>query len=127
MNIEELIRERKKILDTLDSFAKYRENPSYYDKIGFGFNLDERFSAHSGLRIRVDAYMGVYGNSGCSRKLDVDNEIFNTHLLRALNKNFEFIMRETAESIRTEAAKEKENRIDELKKNIELVESLDAK
>lgn len=122
--IKKLIEERNEILTLLKNFEKYKERSNHYDKIGMGFNLDNRFCAHEGFTIRVDSWMGTYGNSGCSRELSLDDKIFNHHLLKVLNDNFKELMVSVADSIKAEAEKLKEQALNKIESDKKLIESL---
>jgi len=94
------------------------------DKFWMGFNKDDRFSAHKGILVRVDSWLGYYGSSSCSTVLHLDNNVFEEHFLKVLNRRFRELMEETAESIEKEAKTYKENALKELKKKLEEVERL---
>src|ERR1044072_8719916 len=102
--IQRLLNNSNAIIQAFANFEKYEKRKDHYDKTGFGFNKDDRFAACKGLGLRVDSWMGVYGDSGCSRQLDLDDDVFNRHLLSVLQKDFKGIMLKVAESIRNEAA-----------------------
>ncbi len=112
------------INDAFERFKRWAKDPKQYDKTGFGFNLDNRFSACEGLSLRVDSWMGSYGSSGCYSVLSVDKQIFNSHLLKVLNGDFEGIMRKVAQSIQHEASTLKEKALKELTEKSEEISTL---
>jgi hypothetical protein len=122
--IKSLIGESNAIKRMLAAFKKYKGNPKHYDKIDKGFNIDSRFAAHKGFEIRVDTYCGTYGDSSCSRELTLDDRIFNRHLLKVLNADFDAIMEKVAESIQAEAIKYKEQAQKELEHQLAIVNSI---
>lgn len=106
---------------TFQKMDEWEKRPSKYDKIGFGFNLDNRFSACEPLALSVDSWMGTYGDSGCSRVFHADGRIFRDHLAKVLSVNFKSIMSQVAVSIEAEAASLKEKALAELEqKNSEI-------
>ena len=74
------------------NIPKWQTDSHHYDKTGWGFNKDNRFNACEAVPIAFSSYMGTYGDSGCSRQLRLDNEIFGRHLVDYLNKNKKEIM-----------------------------------
>lgn len=117
--VKNLLAQANEIEGAFNKMAEYAKRPQHYDKTGFGFNADNRFAACEGLTLRVDSWMGTYGDSGCGRILSLDKSIFNKHLMKVLSAEFEPIMRKVAESIRKEAGTLKEQAISELEKQKE--------
>ena len=86
----------------------WKTDPKHYDKTGWGFNQDDRFSACKGVLVWFDSHCGVYGNSGCSSQLSLSEPIFHRHLLGYLNTHKKEIMLEIADNIDREALKHKD-------------------
>ncbi len=72
------------------------------DKIGAGFNQDDRFAAFK-ISLSFDSWCGVYGNSSCGKIFHCDGEIARKHFVAAINKNCELLFKEAAESMMKEA------------------------
>lgn len=123
-DIEKMIRTANEIKQGFAKMDKYNQNKQHYDKTGMGFNLDSRFAACKGINLYVSSWMGVYGDSGCSNILNLNEEIFNRHLNKVLNKNFKSIMNEVAESIMKEATTLKEAATKELQEKLAAINSL---
>lgn len=63
--------------------AKYATD-SHCDKKGFGFNSDDRFAAFS-VNVHFQSHAGYYGNSSCSRILNVyDADVVKAAFVKAL-------------------------------------------
>lgn len=103
---------------------KWKADPHYYDKTGWGFNTDGRFAAHSPISVQFDSHMGTYGDSSCSRELSLDESIFQKHFLKYLNHHDQEIMMEIADSIEEEARDMKEKAQAELEKKLKSLEEL---
>lgn len=123
--LEELKELRKNVFSIRNflnvSIQKYKSD-SRIDKLGYGFNIDGRFSACKGVTITFDSLVGSYGSSDCSTIVRLSPDIFNKHLLKYLNVNKHLIMEKIADSIekeakalRQEAEKELQSELDKLK------------
>ena len=120
----ELIRASNDITGGIATYDERRKE-SRYDKMGLGFNLDKRFKAHEGLSIRVDSWSGVYGDSGCSSVVHINNdEVFNKHFLKVLNLKFREIMSDVSKSILDEARINKDDALKDVQKRLKAIESL---
>lgn len=123
--IKELTNNANSIISLfLQKIPKWKNESKHYDKVGWGFNIDNRFSSCEGINITFDSYMGTYGDSGCSRECHLDKNIFNSHLLKYLNDNKESIMIAIADSIRKEAIGLKEGAENELLQQLEKIREL---
>ncbi len=98
----------------------WESQPKHYDKTGWGFNVDSRFDACKSVSISFSSHKGVYGDSGCSSQLSLDDAIFKTHLIKYLNENKESVMLAIAKSIELEAKSLKSKAEEEL--NLQLSE-----
>ena len=123
-NIEKLLSTAKEIRDSIDWYNNTYKKESRYDKIGFGFNQDSRFSACDALTLYVSSWRGVYGDSGCSTIMSVNKEVFNAHLLKVLQADFFPILQRVAESIQAEAVKEKDKALKELQDKLQKINEL---
>ena len=123
--------EIKKIKDNADQiytlFNKkipaWLASPRIYDKVGWGFNGDDRFNACTHAKVAFYSYSGVYGDSSsCSRECHLDNELFQEYLIKYLDKNKEAIMLgiaglmyEKAKSLKSQAEDQLQKQLDEIK------------
>jgi hypothetical protein len=122
--MKELIYTAETIKKTLKEYDNITNNNQNCDKKGKGFNRDERFTTFS-MKLSIDSWLGYYGNSSCSRIIDVGDEgIFKKYFLQILNKYFDKLLLETAEKIMDEAILLKEEALNELKTEIEKIEKL---
>lgn len=96
----------------------WKTDPKHYDKTGWGFNKDDRFTACTPVSIWFSSHKGTYGDSSCSRQLSLDAGIFNTHLVKYLNENKESIMMAIAKSIEDQAKTLKQNAEEELNREL---------
>ena len=94
------------------------KNRTTYDKIGYWFNIDDRFSACSWFTITFDSKMWTYWNSWCSTQLSLTKEVFKKNLLLYLNNNKKEIMMEIADYIEKEALNYKEEAEKELNEKL---------
>ena len=104
---------------------KWLEAPKTYDKIGYSFNTDDRFSAFGKIEIWFSSWMGTYGDSGCGDQLRLDKDIFKKHFVSYLNKNKKEIMMAVADSIEKEAKSLKEKAEEEVKAQLSQLAELD--
>ena len=104
---------------------RWKEDVRHYDKTGWGFNKDDRFSACKAVPIAFSSHMGTYGDSGCSSQMDLDYEIFSRHLIDYLNKNKQEIMLSIADQIEKEAADLKSKAEAELNTELEKLKELE--
>lgn len=98
---------------------------SSYDKTGWGFNIDDRFSACGKIEIWFSSWMGVYGSSGSSSQLNLNKGTFGEHLVKYLNNHQEEIMLAIADSIEQEAKGLKEKAKGELEAKLKDLNELD--
>jgi hypothetical protein len=103
----------------------WRSNPGRYDKTGWGFNEDSRFNACRPASVAFSSHRGVYGDSGCSSQLSLDDALFQQHLVEYLNKNKEAVMLAIAKSIEEEAKTLKSAAEEELKSQLLQLAELD--
>lgn len=103
----------------------WESRPDHYDKVGWGFNDDKRFSASESVPVYFSAYKGVYGDSGCSTQVNLDNKLFYEGLITYLNKNKKEIMLEIAKFLELKAKKLKKDAENELKSELEKLSKLD--
>lgn len=108
----------------LNLIPKWKANPHHYDKTGWGFNGDSRFSAHRSIPVQFNSHMGTYGSSSCSRQLSLDNNIFERHFLKYLDDHCEEIMLAVADSMEEEARSMKEKAQAELQEKLKSLEEL---
>jgi len=104
---------------------KWESDKKHYDKVGWGFNQDDRFNAHKPFSISFDSHMGVYGDSSCSRQCSLDNDIFMRHFLKYLNSHRKQIMLGVAESIQNEALSLKAKAEAELQSQLQMLVQLE--
>lgn len=107
-----------------EKLPRWDENRGRYDKVGYGFNQDDRFNACAPISIAFTSKMGVYGDSGCSTQVDLDKDIFNQHFLTYLNKNKKEIMLAIADQIEEEARKLKDKAQLELNAELDKIKEL---
>jgi hypothetical protein len=84
-------------------FADALEADKRCDKKGYGFGLDNRFTAFK-VNTHFSSYKGYYGNSSCSNALTVDSDLVAPYIVRALNVHQEKIFATAALLMRDEAA-----------------------
>ena len=111
----------------VQKIPKWLKDPKHYDKVGWGFNIDNRFQSCSNATISFDSYMEVYGDSGCGRECSLEADIFHNHFVKYLNKNKELIMLEIANSIELEAKSLKEKAEQELNDQLLKLKELNEK
>lgn len=100
-----------------------RKSSTNWDKVGVGFNLDNRFTSFK-LDLRLTSWEGYYGNSGCSSFFHVGDEgVFEEAFLAVLNKNFNRLMAETADHIERNAGAAIEAERKELLKRLSELDS----
>lgn len=108
----------------LRKIPKWKSDSKYYDKVGWGFNLDDRFNACKPVSVAFSSHMGTYGNSGCGRECDLDDKLFREHLVKYLNKNKEVVMLAIADQIKAEAIALKEKATAELTAEMEKINGI---
>lgn len=99
--------------------------PHHYDKIGWGFNGDNRFGAHKAFPIQFDSHMGTYGDSGCGTECRLDDTIFRNHFVKYINAHNKEIMLAIAESIKEEAKTLKQQAEKELNDKLAEIKKLE--
>ena len=94
----------------------------HYDKVGWGFNGDDRFNACTPAKVAFYSYSGTYGDSGCSRECHLNNELFQEYLIKYLDENREAVMLgiadilyEKAKSLKSQAEDQLQKQLDEIK------------
>ena len=125
-NLEELERRVKTANNLTRSLNNYRSaiKDSRCDKYGIGFNLDRRFSSAT-VELSIDSWTGYYGSSGSSKSISIyDKKLFNSALLKVLNKNFDAIINEVSELLIDESLKYKEKAINELQSKLDKINKL---
>lgn len=123
--IEDLLLASNNLKESINKFKNvYKVDTKRYDKIGFGFNEDDRFKACDGFTLWLSTWKGVYGDSGCANILNIDKAIFNKHLFNAINKRKWELLNEVIETIQAEAATLKEEALKELNEKLERVNAL---
>lgn len=125
--IEDLLNASNSLKEAINKFKNvYKTDQKRYDKIGFGFNEDNRFKACEGFNIWLSTWKGVYGDSNCGNILSIDKDIFNKHLFKAINKRKWELLNEVSETIIIEATTLKEQALKELNEKLERVNSLNT-
>lgn len=104
---------------------KWQKDKATFDKVGWGFNEDDRFNACKSVSIGFSSHAGVYGNSSCYTQVHLDDDVFKKHLVLYLNNNKETIMLAIAEQIKKEAATLKQKAEKELTDAIEKLQKLE--
>lgn len=123
--IENLLNASTALKEAINKFKTvYKADTKRYDKLGFGFNMDNRFKACEGFNIWLSTWKGVYGDSNCGNILSIDKDIFNKHLFNAIEKRQWELLNEVSETIIAEAAVLKEKALTELNEKLEKVNSL---
>ena len=107
------------IRDSLATWQKRRED-SNYDKLGVGFNKDDRFSVAK-FELSLDSWSGVYGNSSCSTFFNIHNSaIFRSAFIRVLNIKLAGLLAQTADLLDGENREARTKKIAEME--LELAE-----
>ena len=84
------------------------------DKHGFGFNLDQRFSAWEGT-VSLDSWTGDYGNSGCGTSVYVgDKDEFGKHFVAVLNEKRAEILKAVIARAKKAIKKQKETALQQI-------------
>ncbi|MBN9236039.1 hypothetical protein QV13_12625 [Mesorhizobium hungaricum] len=84
--------------------AKYAPD-SRCDKKGYGFGIDNRFSAFE-IKTSFDSHAGYYGNSSCSTIMRVyHTDLVKPFLIKALNVHQKEIFATAARLMREEASR----------------------
>lgn len=96
----------------------------HYDKVGAGFNLDNRFNSCSPATVAFSSWEGTYGSSSCSSRCTIDAKLFQSHLIKYLNRDPKEVMLWIANSIEQEAATHKEKAESELRQQLKALEQL---
>jgi hypothetical protein len=125
--IKELRRNANNIYELFNQkIPKWETDKKHYDKTGYGFNEDSRFNSCKAAAIAFSSHMGTYGDSGCSRQCDLDENIFQRHLVKYLNRNKKEIMLSIAKQIEQEALTLKSKAENELNSQLEMLNQLEA-
>lgn len=125
--VKELRQNVSEIRDLFNiKIPKWEQDKKHFDKTGFGFNIDERFSACSSIKIWFSSWMGTYGDSGCGTQTRLNKDVFEKHLVKYLNKNKKEIMLEIANSIELEAKELKSKAEEELNEQLKALSELDS-
>jgi hypothetical protein len=74
------------------------------DKMGEGFNLDDRFTSFS-AKLSFTTWLGTYGNSSCSTLMGLDPDIGRDYLVKAANVHRKLILQTMAELMDADALK----------------------
>ncbi len=109
----------------LQKIPKWKSDRKHYDNTGWGFNEDSRFNACKPATISFSSHMGTYGDSGCSSQCDIDEKLFQAHLVKYLNANKEAVMMTIAKQIDEEAKELKDKATLELNTQIEQLKELE--
>lgn len=125
--IKKLQQNADQINNLFDKYIPLWKKESRYDKTGYGFNLDSRFSACVPAKLSLDTWSGVYGDSSCSKVVSIDENIFNQHLVKYLNDNKDTILKSIAESILKEANKYIDGAKKELAEKMKAIEEIEVK
>lgn len=95
-----------------------RDTTSNIDKLGNGFNVDNRYAMCREHTISFDTYIGYYGNPSCSKQISIDKSIENIFW-----NSFDKYLNEHQDEILLGVAKIMEERLkrekDTIKKEIE--------
>ena len=94
------------------------------DKIGLGFNLDERFQACLPVKISLDSWQGYYGDSSCKTTITLDKVLFDKYLVGALNASREEIFKMMAYLMENDAKELKDLAVLELEDKLKTINSL---
>lgn len=108
----------KALLNSLNNYYE-RIKSSRVDKYDLGFNLDNRFS-HGSMKVSLNSWTGVYGDSGCSRAINLGNqeELFYNLLTQYLNDNKKEILQWIIDRAKQEADKASGKAIEALEKTL---------
>jgi hypothetical protein len=102
--IKSLRREAAAIGGFNDLYSEKYAPDSHCDKKGYGFNRDDRFAAFS-VNIFFESHAGYYGNSSCSRILNVyDTDAVKAAFVKALGVHQKELFQTMASLMREEAA-----------------------
>lgn len=97
-----------------------------YDKTRWGFypgDNDGWYSSQT-ITLHFGAWAGTYGCSSVYKQIDLDGDVFRSHLMKYLNSHREEIMMGVAASIEAEAAKLKSDAEEELNKEMNQLKEL---
>lgn len=118
--IKSLRREAAAIAGFHALYSEKYSPDSHCDKKGYGFGGDDRFAAFT-INTKFESHAGYYGNSSCSRILNVyDREIVEKAFVKALNIHQKELFATAARLMREEAA----SLTDQAAKEIEALKSL---
>lgn len=109
----------------LNKIPRWAKDRKHFDKVGWGFNQDDRFNACETFYVAFSSHMGTYGDSGCSRQCSLDKELFRKHFIKYLNDNKETIMLAIAKQIEDEAKSLKSKAENELQISLQQLSELD--
>lgn len=118
--IDEILESLSALKDGLETKEKVMKEP-HYDKVGFGFNLDSRFSAGE-VRVSFDSWKGTYGNSGCSTIFQFI-PLFEELLVNYLNSHKNEIIKWMIASLETKRREFKDTKKRELREQLKEVEN----
>ena len=87
-----------------DLYARKYDSDTHCDKKGFGFDVDDRFSAFR-IQTNFSSWAGYYGNSSCSNILHLsDSDTVASFIKKAMNQLQPQIFAVAADLMRKEAA-----------------------
>lgn len=109
----------QKLEDGLRKFKRYKQD-SDIDKLGFGFNKDNRFSSIK-FTISVDSWVGAYGNSSCGTILGTLNEAFKDYFIEYLNQHKFEIFEGILELMKRDIKNKSQKQISELQEKIKYI------
>ena len=92
------------------------------DKKAFGFNLDDRFSAHEAIKVRLTSWKGYYGNSGCSTIFSFRGDVFRESFVKYLNAHKNEILAWVVSDIKQSSKELRMREIAEIKKRLQELE-----
>ena len=125
-NAQKHIRCGKMIISNIEHYKKeISKGTRDCDKFDLGFNIDDRFSSFK-MTLSLDSWLGYYGSSSCSTAISIlDSNIFKASLVEELNSCAEEILMATANRILKKASQYKNAALEELNRQIAIIEALD--
>lgn len=111
----------KSIEDGMERWKAIKQDGEY-DKKGFGFNKDDRFSSCL-LTLSLDNWSGVYGCSSCYKFVRNVGPAFKEAMVLWMNANIDTILENVCILMRDELRKRKEK---ELSRIVEMKAEVDA-
>lgn len=112
-----------KLRNTIPNLREKWKDPKY-DKVGAGFNLDNRFNTSGKILVSLDIWQGTYGSSGSSTPVQFDENIFRKALISYLNANLQEVLNGMANIIEAAALKVRENAIATAQKHVDKLKLL---